>query len=149
MKLFKILTYIRTGRCSIRLYGLSICHRVKLPEFTGPGHRNYDLTETIKFTCAETVNQSSLPKKERSQSNDFKISHDRKLNLHHGISRIVKRVDFKFLTTRLRRLNLNIQHIEKQEAFNMLDPIYIQNKLPKKLYLPNGSLQLFNIYVRN
>jgi hypothetical protein len=149
MKFFKFLIFPLSGHNSIKLFSLSSSIFSNLIVFDQVPNRNYCVTENIKNVSEETVNQSSLPEKERTHSNDFEISHDGKLNLHNGISRIVKRIDLKFLTSGFNGLIANIHPKEKQDVFHRLNLFFILIILPKKLYLPNVSLQLFNIYVRN
>ncbi len=149
MKFIKILTYSLSRRYSTKHYGLSTRSLWNLGKSFGLPKRKYNLKETVEYTSYETVNQSSLLVKERSHSKRLEISHDRMLSICHGISRIVKRIDFKFLTSRFSRSNKGNQRIDMQEVFKEVNLFSILKILPKKLYLPFGYLQLFNIYGRN
>jgi hypothetical protein len=103
---------------------------------------------TVNRQLGRTANQSSLRVKERFQSIDFEITHDKLFKGIQGISRIVKGIDFRL------KHNIIVEgiHLIIELIVNLIDDfLYADQKLkilPKKLYLPNRSLQFYNIYLR-
>jgi len=149
MKFFKILTYSVSGLFSSQYYGSTSSKIGAMNEFKSITIRKGSLLATVRCQLGKVVNQSSSLVKERFRSYHFEISHDKISSKFHGISRIVKGIDFHKPAHRIKEFK-SIVHYYLNEGMNNRDPEE-QNPsfLTKKLYIPNGSLQLLKIYVRN
>ncbi|MBT8263001.1 MAG: hypothetical protein KJO05_09280 [Bacteroidia bacterium] len=149
MKFFKILTYLLAGLFSSYKSGSTSSGLGNMKEIKYLPNRKSGLMATVNCRRDKAVNQSSSPVKESFLSEHFEISHDTISNQTHGISRIVKGIDFHFLTCIINKLKLVARHyLDKGMNYRPSNRQY-PSFLTKKLYIPNGNLQLLNFYVIN
>ena len=149
MKFFKILTYSVSGLFSSHYYSSLFLNIGAMKEYKSNPKRKGSLMATVKCHFGKVVNQSSSLVKERFLSYYFEISHEKISSEIHGISRIVKGIDFRFISNRIKELKSAVCNYHEAGFSISFSDEQNPSFLTKKLYLPNGNLQLSSIYVIN